>query len=65
LTAAALLAPVVLPPEFPYPLPPDMPDSVTRYRETLAARRSVGWAAEMYRRHRGRSAELPSSPTAL
>jgi glutathione S-transferase len=65
LTAAALLAPVVLPPEFPYPLPPDRPDSVTRYRETLAARRSVGWAAEMYRRHRGRSAELPSSPMAL
>ena len=63
LTAAALLAPAVLPPEFPYVLPPDMPDSVARYRETLATRRAYGWAAEMYRRHRGRSAELPSGAT--
>ena len=64
LTAAALLAPAVLPPEFPYALPPDMPDSVARYRETLATRRAYGWAAEMYRRHRGSSAELPSGSTA-
>jgi glutathione S-transferase len=62
LTAAALLAPAVLPPEFPYALPPEMPDSVARYRETLATRRAYGWAAEMYRRHRGRSAELPGNP---
>ena len=62
LTAAALLAPAVLPPEFPYALPPDMPDSVARYRETLATRRAYGWAAEMYRRHRGSSAELPGNP---
>jgi glutathione S-transferase len=64
LTAAALLAPAVLPPEFPYTLPPDAPDSVTRYRDALATRRAFTWASEMYRRHRGRSAEVASGATA-
>jgi len=58
LTAAALLSPIVLPREFPYVFPSPVPDSVTRYRDSLAGRRAVAWAAEMYRRHRGRSAEV-------
>jgi hypothetical protein len=55
---AALLSPVVQPREFPYALPSVLPDSVARYRESLANRRALAWAAEMYRRHRGRSAEV-------
>jgi glutathione S-transferase len=58
LTAAALLSPVVLPREFPYVFPSPLPESVQRYRDSLADRRAVAWTEEMYRRHRGRSAEV-------
>jgi glutathione S-transferase len=58
LTAAALLSPVVLPREFPYLFPSPLPESVQRYRDSLAGRRAVAWTEEMYRRHRGRSAEV-------
>jgi len=58
LTAAALLAPVVLPPEFPYRPPGPLPAPVTRWRDALVSRPVCRWAAEMYRRHRGRSAEI-------
>jgi glutathione S-transferase len=58
LTAAALLLPVVFPPEFPYPPPGPLPAPVARWRDALAGRRAFGWAAEMYRRHRGTSAEI-------
>jgi glutathione S-transferase len=58
LTAAALLSPLVMPGEFPYAFPSVLPDSVARYRESLATRRAFAWTNEMYRRHRGRSAEV-------
>jgi glutathione S-transferase len=58
LTAAALLAPLVFPPEFPYRPPGPLPAAVARWRESLANRRAFQWAAEMYRRHRGTSAEM-------
>ena len=58
LTAAALLAPVVLPPEFPYPPPGPLPAPVARWRDAFADRRALRWTAEMYRRHRGTSAEI-------
>ena len=61
LTAAALLAPAIMPPEFPYALPRDLPDSVERYRESLASRPACAWGTEIYRRHRGRSAELAAA----
>ena len=57
LTAAALMAPVVFPPEFPRP-PGPLPAPVARWRESLAGRPAFRWAAEMYRRHRGTSAEM-------
>ena len=58
LTAAALFAPLVMPPEFPYELPQPLPDPVARFRESVASRPGFRWVAEMYRRHRGRSAEI-------
>ena len=58
LAAAALLAPVAFPPEFPYPPPGPLPAPVARWCEDFAGRRAFRWAAEMYRRHRGTSAEI-------
>lgn len=63
LTAAALLYPVARPPEFPYPMvaDDDLPDSWREFLESLARRPGGQWVTEIYRRHRGRSAE-PSGP---
>ena len=58
LTAAALFAPLVMPPEVPYELPQPLPEPVARFRESVASRPGFRWVAEMYRRHRGRSAEI-------
>ena len=56
LTAAALLAPLVRPPEFPYRAFASL-DSMP-VDDTLAARPAFRWAAEIYRRHRGISVEV-------
>ncbi|MGZ6564500.1 MAG: glutathione S-transferase family protein [Solirubrobacteraceae bacterium] len=60
LTAAALLYPVARPPEFPYPMATDddLPDSWRELLDPLARRPGGRWAAGIYRRHRGTSAEL-------
>jgi glutathione S-transferase len=58
LTAAALFYPVVLPPEFPYPLVTDTPDSAREFLDSLAQRPGGKWVAEMYRRHRIPAAEM-------
>jgi glutathione S-transferase len=58
LTAAALLFPIVLPPEFPYAPPTPLPAAAARFRDAFTGRRAFQWAAEMYRRHRGPSAEV-------
>ena len=55
LTAAALLFPIVWPPEFPYAPPTPFPEPVERLRETLRRHPACDWAADMYRRHRGQS----------
>jgi glutathione S-transferase len=57
LTAAALLSPLVMPPEFPYP-PEVVPELVAKYRDSLAGRAAFQWALDIYRRHRGMSAEV-------
>jgi glutathione S-transferase len=58
LTAAALLGPLVRPPELEYPFPEALlPPYVEEYRQSLAGRRSFAWVREMYRRHRGASSE--------
>jgi len=58
LAAAALFAPLVLPAEFPYPPPTPHPHAVVELRNSLAERTGLKWVVEMYRRHRGRSAEV-------
>ena len=56
LTAAALLAPIIVPPEFPYPLPEPRPDAFEAMRSEFATHPSCEWALEVYRRNRGTSA---------
>jgi glutathione S-transferase len=60
LTAAALLYPVAHPPEFPYQMVAvdDLPDAWREFLDSLAQRPGGRWAAEIYRQHRGHSAEL-------
>lgn len=58
LTAAAMLSPIVTPPEYPYPSPGPYPEPAATFRASLAGRRAFRWAAEMYHRHRGTSAEI-------
>ncbi len=57
LTAAALLAPIIVPPEFPYPYPEPLPDAFESMRATFTEHPSCRWALDVYRRHRGTSAE--------
>jgi glutathione S-transferase len=58
LTAAALCAPLAIPPEFPYPFPTPPPASSARWREGLAKHPAFAWTLDIYRRHRGTSAEI-------
>jgi glutathione S-transferase len=63
LTAASILAPLVMPPEFPYiKLHPDerTPQS-RRFRDSLEDRPGFKWVEDMYARHRGTSAELAAA----
>jgi glutathione S-transferase len=62
LTLAALIAPLVAPPEFPYPQPQRRHTLLTPLRESLAAEGLLYWARDMYARHRGRSAEVMNWP---
>ncbi|MBV8997893.1 MAG: glutathione S-transferase family protein [Solirubrobacterales bacterium] len=63
LTAAALFYGVARPPEFPYPMVAvdDMPDSWREFLDSLAQRPGGQWLTQMYRRHRGQSAELTTA----
>jgi glutathione S-transferase len=60
LTAAALFYPVVLTPEYPYPLiaEHDLPDSWREFFDSLAQRPGGRWVAEIYQRHRYPSATV-------
>ena len=64
LTAAALFSPLLLPPEFPYQPPGPLPREAEEMRARFAGRRAVQWIADMYRRHRGSSAEVSSAAAA-
>ena len=51
LTAAALLYPIVLPPEAPR-MPDQLPAAYEAFRDTFRGRRAWTWVEEMFRRHR-------------
>jgi glutathione S-transferase len=56
LTAAAMFYPVVLPPQFPYPMVTEVPPAGRDVIESLAARPGGRWVADIYARHRYRPA---------
>ena len=60
LTAAALLYLLVSPPEFPYPVPQRQPSGA--FWDALARHPALDWIREIYRRHRGTSAEARARP---
>jgi glutathione S-transferase len=60
LTAAALFYPVPRPAGFPYVMvaDDDLPDTWREFLDSLAQRPGGHWVADIYRQHRGSSAEL-------
>jgi glutathione S-transferase len=58
LTAAALLYPIVQPPEHPYQAPSPMPAAAEVFRASFANHPAFRWARDLYRRHRGVAMEL-------
>ena len=58
LTVAALVAPAAAPEQFPYPQPQRGHPRFALLRDALAESGLLGWAREMYARHRGTSAEI-------
>jgi len=58
LTLAALLSPLVAPPEFPYPQPQRDHPAMDPVRKALDEAGLTDWCRDMYARHRGISAEV-------
>jgi glutathione S-transferase len=58
LTAAAMLSPLLQPPEIQYPLRVELPPYLEDYRATLLQHPATRWALGIYRAHRGHSAEV-------
>jgi glutathione S-transferase len=58
LTAAALLFPLVRPPEAPHVVDGPLPAGFVSFRNSVADRRGFKWVEEMYREHRGTSAAI-------
>jgi len=58
LTAAALCAPLLMPPEFPYPRPASSPEPVEQMMASVAGHPAMRWVADIYSRHRGTSATV-------
>jgi glutathione S-transferase len=56
LTAAALLAPLLVPPQLQYPFPEPRPEVFETMRSAYTSHPGCVWALEVYRRHRGTSA---------
>jgi len=61
LTAAALLSPLVRPPEFPYKAAGPVPEPFAKIRESLSTHPAFRWALQTYRQHRGESAEVSAT----
>jgi glutathione S-transferase len=62
LTAAALLSPRLQPPGIQYPLRIEWPAVLREFRAAVLAHPAARWAADVYRLHRGRSAEVARPP---
>jgi glutathione S-transferase len=62
LTAAALLSPAVMPPEFPITLPEPRPRALVEWNERWAAHPGGQWVLDIYRRHRRAPASTSSAP---
>jgi glutathione S-transferase len=58
LTAAALLSPLLVPEEYPYPLPGPLPPAAAALCATFADHPAMHWAEEIYRRHRPTAAAI-------
>jgi glutathione S-transferase len=58
LTAAAILAPTTMPAEFPYPPPQPYAPVYAQWLARWSDHPGTTWVREIYRRHRGTSAEL-------
>ena len=58
LTLAAIVAPAVAPPEFPYPQPQRDHELFESPRAIIAEAGILDWSKEIYARHRGRSTEI-------
>ncbi|MDP9139925.1 MAG: glutathione S-transferase family protein [Pseudomonadota bacterium] len=58
LTAAALMGPLLQPPEIQYPLQVELPSYIQDYRAAMLRHPAAQWAAGIYRLHRGLSAEV-------
>jgi glutathione S-transferase len=58
LTAAAMLGVLLQPPEIQYPLGVELPRYLQDYRAALLRHSAMQWAANIYRLHRGSSAEV-------
>ena len=64
LAAAALLSPLVRPPEFPYRASVALPEPFAKARDSLSMHRAFQWTLETYRRHRSESAEIATAAAA-
>jgi glutathione S-transferase len=61
LTLAALVAPLVAPPQFPYPQPQRDHELLEPLRRALTEAGLFDWTRDMYARHRGKSAEVAAA----
>jgi glutathione S-transferase len=64
LTAAALLSPLVRPPEFPYKTPAPVPEPLAKIRDSLSTHPAYRWVLQTYAQHRGESAEVATEASA-
>ena len=60
LTAASLFFPLVQPPESKHVIPGELPEPLLEFRAEQEGRPGWEYVREMYRRHRGTSAEVPA-----
>jgi glutathione S-transferase len=58
LTAAAMLCAIVEPPQMQYPPAIPYPAALAEFRDAVLRHPLAAWTGEMYRRHRGTSAEV-------